>query len=72
MYPEAAENLAVGEMVAGAGAAESCEQGCGYKEDFLAAVQNVWGLVKYSCVYDCFFVFADKVVYPFCDDWVDY
>ena len=49
-------------MVAGAGAAESCEQGCGYKEDFLAAVQNVWGLVKYSCVYDCLFVFIDKVV----------
>ena len=69
---EAAENLAVWQMVAGAGSVESCQQRCCYEEDFFAAVQNVWSLVKYSCVYDCFFVFADKVVYPFCDDGIDY
>ena len=58
-------------MVAVTGATESCEQRCGYKEDFLAAVQNVWGFVEHCGVYDCLFVFIDKVVYLFCDDGVD-
>ena len=68
---EAAENLAVGEVVAGAGAVESCEKRCGYENHFFAAGQELWGFVEYGCVDDCFFVSLYKVIYLFCDNRVD-
>ena len=69
---EAAENLAVGEVIAVAGAADSGPEGGGDEDDLGAAGQNVGGFIEHGGVYDGFIVFGNKVVYPFCDDWVDH
>ncbi len=69
---EAAENLAVGEVVAVAGATDSGPEGGGYEDDFGAAGQKVGGFIEHGGVYDGFFVAFDEVVYPFCDDWVNH
>ena len=69
---EAAENLAVGEVIAVAGAAESGPEGGGDEDDLGAAGQNVGGFIEHGGVYDGFFVAFDEVVYPFCDDWVNH
>ena len=69
---EAAENLAVGEVVAVAGAADSGPEGGGDEDDLGAAGQKVGGFIEHGGVYDGFFVAFDEVVYPFCDDWVNH
>ena len=69
---EAAENLAVGEVVAVAGSADSGPEGGGYEDDLGAAGQKVGGFIEHGGVYDGFFVAFDEVVYPFCDDWVNH
>ena len=69
---EAAENLAVGKVVSLAGAVQAGPEGGCYEENFFAALEDVWGFVKDCGVYDCFVVVFDEVVYPFCDDGVDY
>ena len=69
---EAAENLAVGEVIAVAGAAESGPEGGSYEDDLGAAGQKVGGFIEHGGVYDGFIVFGNKVVYPFCDDWVNH
>ena len=69
---EAAENLAVGQVVAEAGAAEAGAEGGCDEEDFFAALEELGGFVEDGGVYDGFLMLHDKVVYPFCDDWVNH
>ena len=58
-------------MVAVAGTAQAGKQRSGYKNDFFAAGKELGCLVKHGCVYDCLVVAVYKIIYLFCDDWVN-